>query len=71
MAYSDPAGNPAAAQARINDLSLKVTAPDGSFYWGNNGLGASNFSTAGGRGQHHRHRGERVRPEPDAGQLDH
>jgi hypothetical protein len=48
MAYSDPQGNPAAAQARINDLSLKVTAPDGTFYWGNNGLGASSSSSSGG-----------------------
>lgn len=37
-----------AAQARINDLSLRVTSPSGVFYWGNNGLTASNVSTAGG-----------------------
>jgi serine protease AprX len=48
MVYIDPAGNPAASQARINDLSLKVTDANGQVYWGNNGLATSNFSTAGG-----------------------
>lgn len=48
MAYSDPAGSPTAAQARVNDLTLKVTAPNGTVYWGNNGLKAGNWSTSGG-----------------------
>ena len=58
MCYIDPAGSPAAAQCRINDLTLRVTAPDGvTFYYGNNGLagtvaqpvaGTSNWSTPGG-----------------------
>lgn len=48
MAYADPMGNPAATRARINDLNLKVTAPDGTIYWGNNGLNSGMWSTAGG-----------------------
>ena len=34
--------------ATVNDLTLKVTSPNGSVYWGNNGLLAGNWSTAGG-----------------------
>ncbi len=48
MAYTDPMGSPSAAQARVNDLTLKLTAPDGTVYWGNNGLAAGNWSTSGG-----------------------
>ncbi|HEX8629872.1 MAG TPA: S8 family serine peptidase [Catenuloplanes sp.] len=48
MVYTDPMGSPSAARARVNDLSLKVTAPDGTVFWGNNGLQAGNWSTAGG-----------------------
>lgn len=48
LAYTDPAGSPSAAVTRVNDLTLKVTAPDGTVYYGNNGLEAGNFSTAGG-----------------------
>ncbi|NOJ83506.1 S8 family serine peptidase [Myxococcus xanthus] len=48
MVYTDPAGTVGAAHARINDLSLRVTSPTGVVYWGNNGLTASNVSTAGG-----------------------
>ncbi|NNJ03429.1 S8 family serine peptidase [Streptomyces sp. PKU-MA01144] len=48
LVYTDPMGSPSAAQARVNDLSLKLTAPDGTVYWGNNGLAAGNWSTAGG-----------------------
>jgi len=47
MVYADPAGNPAAAQDRINDLSLRVTAPDGTVYWGNNGMVATALSGSG------------------------
>jgi hypothetical protein len=45
-------GNPSAGQARINDLSLRVTSPSGAMYWGNNGLSTSNFSTPGGSEDH-------------------
>ncbi|WP_245847882.1 S8 family serine peptidase [Lentzea kentuckyensis] len=48
LAYTDPAGSPTATKATVNDLSLKVTAPDGTVYWGNYGLDAGNWSLAGG-----------------------
>jgi hypothetical protein len=50
MTYADPKGVPAATRARINDLDLKVIAPDGTIYWGNNGLGVGGgmWSTSGG-----------------------
>ncbi|MCP3136710.1 S8 family serine peptidase [Pyxidicoccus xibeiensis] len=48
LVFTDPMGTVGAAQARINDLSLRVTAPNGTVYWGNNGLTAGNFSTPGG-----------------------
>ena len=48
MVYRDLRGNPAAAIHRINDLSLRVTSPTGTVYWGNNGLRNGNWSTAGG-----------------------
>jgi fibronectin type 3 domain-containing protein len=48
MVYSDPAGVPGAGVHRINDLSLKVTSPGGTIYWGNNGLNLGVWSTSGG-----------------------
>jgi hypothetical protein len=48
LAYTDPMGTVGAAYARINDLSLRVTSPSGTVYWGNNGLTAGNFSSPGG-----------------------
>ena len=48
MVYTDPAGSPAASKALVNDLSLRVTAPNGTQYWGNNGLWSGNWSTPGG-----------------------
>ncbi|MGH2640159.1 MAG: S8 family serine peptidase, partial [Actinomycetota bacterium] len=48
MTYADPMGNPAATEARINDLSLRLTSPSGTVYWGNNGLLTGTVSTAGG-----------------------
>ena len=48
MVYNDPMGSPSATRTRINDLSLKVTAPDGTIYWGNNGLANNMWSTSGG-----------------------
>ncbi len=48
MVYIDPAGNPSATEHRINDLSLKVTSPTDTVYWGNNGLHDDNWSTSGG-----------------------
>ncbi|GAB3151986.1 hypothetical protein GCM10027290_42020 [Micromonospora sonneratiae] len=48
LAWTDPAGSPSAAKALVNDLSLRVVAPNGTVYWGNNGLNAGNWSTSGG-----------------------
>ena len=49
LVYADPMGNPASQQQRINDLSLKVTSPTGTIYWGNNGLSdIGQWSTSGG-----------------------
>ena len=48
MVYVDPAGTVGASVHRINDLSLRVTSPGGTVYWGNNGLTSGNWSTAGG-----------------------
>ena len=49
MVYADLMGSPSATQTRINDLSVKVTAPDGTIYWGNNGLLTGMWSASGGR----------------------
>jgi len=39
MTYVDLPGNPAVqSQHRINDLTLKVISPSGTYYYGNNGL---------------------------------
>jgi hypothetical protein len=48
MVYTDPAGTPGAAVARVNDLTLRVTAPNGTVYFGNNGLSSGVWSTPGG-----------------------
>ncbi|MFT7485601.1 MAG: serine protease AprX [Candidatus Paceibacteria bacterium] len=48
LVYSDPAGTTSASKHRINDLSLRVTDPLGTTYWGNRGLKANNWSSAGG-----------------------
>ncbi|MCP3905245.1 MAG: S8 family serine peptidase [Planctomycetes bacterium] len=48
LVFNDPPGNPASSQARINDLSLKLTSPSGTVYWGNNGLLVGNVSSPGG-----------------------
>jgi hypothetical protein len=48
MVYADRAGVPGSGVHRINDVTLKVTAPDGTVYWGNNGLTSGIWSTPGG-----------------------
>ena len=48
MAYLDPPGSPAAAQARVNDLTLKLTTPGQTVYWGNAGLSTGVWSQPGG-----------------------
>ncbi|MBX3323221.1 MAG: S8 family serine peptidase [Phycisphaeraceae bacterium] len=49
LVYFDPPGFPGALSHTINDISLRVTAPDGSIYWGNHGLLDSTTSVAGGQ----------------------
>lgn len=46
--WSDPAANPASALHLINNLSLRVTAPNGTQYWGNNNLESGVWSAPGG-----------------------
>ena len=49
MVYADRAGNPASTPHRVNDVTLKVTAPDGTtVFWGNSGLSSGIWSTSGG-----------------------
>ncbi|WP_162907067.1 cellulose binding domain-containing protein [Allorhizocola rhizosphaerae] len=49
LVWTDPAGSSSASKAQVNDLTLKVTAPNGTTaYWGNNGLNAGNWSVPGG-----------------------
>lgn len=48
MTYADPPGKLLSAKAQVNDLDLKVTAPDGTVYWGNWGLKEGVVSQAGG-----------------------
>lgn len=48
MVYADRAGNPASLPHRVNDVTLKVIAPDGTIYWGNSGLSSGIWSTPGG-----------------------
>jgi hypothetical protein len=46
--WNEPAGNPSAASQLVNNLSLRVTAPNGTQYWGNYGLEIGNWSLPGG-----------------------
>lgn len=48
MAYNDYWGTTSATLHRINAIGIKVTSPSNIEYYGNNGLAAGNFSTAGG-----------------------
>lgn len=48
MVYKDPAGTTSATLHRKNNLSLRVTSPTGTVYWGNAGLTAGPWSTSGG-----------------------
>jgi hypothetical protein len=48
LVYRDAMGAVSAGQHRKNDLTLVVTAPDGTVYHGNVGLAAGMWSTAGG-----------------------
>ncbi|MCL4196965.1 MAG: S8 family serine peptidase [Phycisphaerales bacterium] len=48
LVFKDLMGNPSGQVARINDLTLKVTAPDSTVYWGNNNMRESNYTAPGG-----------------------
>ncbi|MEZ0315188.1 MAG: hypothetical protein ACAI38_25735 [Myxococcota bacterium] len=48
MVYKDPPGLVSAGKAQVNDVDIKVTAPDGTVYWGNNGLLDGMYSKSGG-----------------------
>lgn len=48
LVYTDIPGTTSANQHRINDLSITVTSPTGTVYYGNNGLLDGNWSTPGG-----------------------
>lgn len=48
MAYTDPAGTVGASVARKNNLSLKVTGPTGTVWWGNSGMANANWTSSGG-----------------------
>jgi hypothetical protein len=48
MIYPDPPGTTSATLHRINDVNLKVTAPDATVYHGNVGLTEGNASVPGG-----------------------
>ena len=46
--FTDLAGTSAGEEVRVNDLSLRVTSPDGVSYWGNFGLSEDNISDSDG-----------------------
>ena len=48
LTYADPPGVPFSSEHRVNDVSLKLTSPSGTVYWGNNGLLDDIVSTPGG-----------------------
>ncbi|MBV6459544.1 MAG: hypothetical protein HONBIEJF_02692 [Fimbriimonadaceae bacterium] len=48
MAYMDPWAAPNSNPTRINDLNLKVIAPNGAIYHGNNGATSSIWTAPGG-----------------------
>ncbi len=48
LVYRDAMGTVSSSQHRKNDLTLVVTDPAGTVYYGNNGLSAGNWSTSGG-----------------------
>jgi len=48
LVWTDVPGEPAAAMALVNDLDLRVIAPDGTVYRGNQGLANNHWSSSGG-----------------------
>ncbi|MCA8961944.1 MAG: S8 family serine peptidase, partial [Planctomycetes bacterium] len=52
LVYMDPPAIPSAAIHRVNDLTLRVTSPSGTAYWGNRGLSTGVWSQPGGDPDH-------------------
>lgn len=50
LVYVDRAGTTSSSLHRINDLSMKVTDPNGTVYWGNNGLTSGVYTTSASGG---------------------
>ncbi len=48
LCYNEPPAAPSASPTLINNLSLRVTSPNNTIYWGNVGLTQGNWSLAGG-----------------------
>lgn len=48
LSWREPSANPAASTHLINNLSLRLTAPNGNQYWGNHNLEDGVWSTTGG-----------------------
>ncbi|MCB9091480.1 MAG: S8 family serine peptidase [Halobacteriovoraceae bacterium] len=48
LVYNEPPADPSSTKQLINDIDLKVTAPNGRVYWGNFGLSEGMESKAGG-----------------------
>lgn len=48
MVYVEPMGSTSGGNARKNDLTLRVTSPGGTVYWGNNAMSNANWTAAGG-----------------------
>lgn len=48
LSWREPSANPASAFHLINNMSLRVTAPNGTQYWGNTNLENGVWSTPGG-----------------------
>jgi hypothetical protein len=46
--WNEPAGNPAASQHLVNNLSLRLTSPTGVVWWGNHQLENGVWSSPGG-----------------------
>lgn len=70
MIYMDRAGTTSSSLHRINDMSMKVTDPNGTVYWGNVGLNSGVYteSSAGGSSNTKDPVEQVILPNPTAGQ---
>jgi serine protease AprX len=51
LVYRDRAGSPSAAIHRVNNISVRLTAPNGVVFWGNSGMINSNVTSPGTIGE--------------------